>query len=150
MDTVSRRRRSKIMRAIPRERTSIENAIYARIGSMGFVVKRNDATLPGSPDLLITGRGTPTSVPAGLSHIRFMIPGLAVFVHGCYWHACPLHGTLPKSNVAFWKRKFANNKARDAENVRALRSMGFKVLVVWEHERPEAAAERIAKAWNAY
>jgi DNA mismatch endonuclease (patch repair protein) len=38
---------------------------------------------------------------------------LAIFVDGCFWHGCPKHGTQPKGNRAFWKKKFARNKARD-------------------------------------
>src|SRR5438128_3213667 len=38
---------------------------------------------------------------------------LALFVDGCFWHSCPKHATKPKSNAAFWQKKFAANKIRD-------------------------------------
>ena len=59
---------------------------------------------------------------------------MAVFVDGCFWHGCPKHGTRPKGNALFWRRKFAANKARDVRVNRALRRAGWRVLRVWEHD----------------
>ena len=57
----------------------------------------------------------------------------AIFVDGCFWHGCPKHGTQPKGNRAFWKKKFARNIARDRLVNRALRRAGWQVLRIWEH-----------------
>src|SRR5216684_921743 len=38
---------------------------------------------------------------------------VAVFVDGCFWHACPKHANMPTSNRAFWKKKLSANKLRD-------------------------------------
>ena len=57
---------------------------------------------------------------------------LAVFVDGCFWHACPKHATKPKNNAAFWRRKFAANKKRDVLVTRTLRCAGWRVIRVWE------------------
>src|SRR4051812_21167444 len=35
---------------------------------------------------------------------------LAVFIDGCFWHGCPLHGTQAKSNAAFWHDKIETNR----------------------------------------
>jgi DNA mismatch endonuclease (patch repair protein) len=59
---------------------------------------------------------------------------LAVFVDGCFWHACPVHATQPRNNAAFWRRKLAANTARDRAVNRALRASGWRVLRLWEHE----------------
>ena len=59
---------------------------------------------------------------------------LAVFVDGCFWHGCPKHFSLPANNRAFWKRKFSANKSRDILVTRTLRSQGWRVLRIWEHE----------------
>ena len=58
---------------------------------------------------------------------------VAVFLDGCYWHACPEHGHVPKTNSEFWAAKFRRNVARDREVNRALRSAGWKVVRIWEH-----------------
>jgi DNA mismatch endonuclease (patch repair protein) len=57
---------------------------------------------------------------------------LAVFVDGCFWHCCPKHGTKPKGNAVFWRRKFSRNKKRDALVSRALRRNGWRVIRIWE------------------
>ena len=66
----------------------------------------------------------------------FVFPKLrvAVFVDGCFWHGCPKHGTKPKSNAAFWRKKFARNIARDRLVTQTLRRDGRRVLRIWEHE----------------
>lgn len=75
---------------------------------------------------------------------------VAVFVDGCYWHGCPVHGTRPKQNRRFWDAKIARNKERDAEVTRALRRAGWKVVRIWEHAlkagQDAAVARRIRKA----
>lgn len=58
---------------------------------------------------------------------------LAVFVDGCFWHGCPVHGTQPRQNATFWREKIARNRARDRRVTRALRARGWRVLRIWEH-----------------
>ena len=76
--------------------------------------------------------------------IVFSRARLAVFVDGCYWHNCPEHGELPRANREFWRTKFERNVARDRQQTEALTAEGWQVLRIWEHEDPEAAADRIA------
>jgi DNA mismatch endonuclease (patch repair protein) len=57
---------------------------------------------------------------------------LALFVDGCFWHGCPRHATKPKNNAAFWRRKLAANKRRDALVTRTLRRSGWRVVRIWE------------------
>jgi DNA mismatch endonuclease (patch repair protein) len=59
---------------------------------------------------------------------------LAVFVDGCFWHGCPKHGTQPKGNAAFWRKKISRNQIRDRLVTRTLRKAGWRVLRIWEHE----------------
>lgn len=69
---------------------------------------------------------------------------LAVFIDGCFWHSCPIHKTIPKSNTAWWLAKLEANRNRDRAADEALAEMGWKVMRVWEHEDPEKAARMIA------
>ena len=71
---------------------------------------------------------------------------LAVFVDGCFWHGCPRHATQPKTNAAFWQRKFSMNKQRDVRVTRTLRRDGWRVIRIWEcslARNPETCVERI-------
>lgn len=69
---------------------------------------------------------------------------LAVFVDGCFWHGCPMHGTLPKkTNRAWWKAKIEGNQRRDEDTNRQLTDAGWTVLRFWEHEAAEDAARTV-------
>ena len=68
---------------------------------------------------------------------------VAVFVHGCFWHGCPEHMTWPKSNHEFWRNKIERNMERDRETIELLRSESWEAVVIWEHETPVDAADRV-------
>ena len=68
---------------------------------------------------------------------------VAVFVDGCFWHSCPLHGATPRTNVQYWEPKLARNRERDARNTRVLQDAGWAVIRIWEHEDPHDAARRV-------
>ena len=59
---------------------------------------------------------------------------LAVFVDGCFWHGCPVHGTWPKQNAKFWRDKIETNRRRDMDTDRRLIEAGWRVVRAWEHE----------------
>lgn len=69
-------------------------------------------------------------------HPDFVFPKLrlAVFVDGCFWHGCPEHTTNPQNNREFWAQKIQRNKDRDRLVNRTLRSKGWRVLRIWQHE----------------
>lgn len=71
---------------------------------------------------------------------------VAVDVRGCYWHRCSKHGTRAKNNADWWTDKLAGNVARDEDTVARLESAGWRVIVIWEHEDPDDAAERVVEA----
>jgi DNA mismatch endonuclease (patch repair protein) len=70
---------------------------------------------------------------------------VVVFVDGCFWHACPEHGTWPKANAAWWRAKIMTNVARDRDTDARLRDAGWVVLRFWAHEDMNLAARRVAK-----
>lgn len=81
--------------------------------------------------------------------VVFVRARLAVFVDGCFWHACPQHLTMPKNNRDFWEQKLRRNRERDVESTRLLEADGWRVLRFWEHEvetSPADCARRVA-AW---
>jgi DNA mismatch endonuclease (patch repair protein) len=62
---------------------------------------------------------------------------VAVFVDGCFWHACPDHGHQPRSNTDYWIPKLRGNAERDRLVDEHLRTAGWIVLRLWEHVSPE-------------
>ncbi|MFD0666101.1 very short patch repair endonuclease [Ramlibacter sp. MAHUQ-53] len=83
--------------------------------------------------------------PRRVADICFPKIRLAVFVDGCFWHGCPIHGTRPKSNAQFWLEKIEANRARDADTDRRLEALGWEVMRVWEHEDPQVVAPAIQR-----
>jgi len=75
--------------------------------------------------------------------VAFTRAGLAVFVDGCFWHACPIHGNQPRVNSAYWRPKLARNVTRDRTVNSALTAAGWGVLRAWEHESPTSVADRV-------
>ncbi len=87
---------------------------------------------------------------------RAVVPGLrrradlvfgparvAVFVDGCFWHACPEHRAPPRNNADWWQKKLAATATRDRDTDRRLREAGWSVIRVWEHESPADAANLV-------
>lgn len=86
-------------------------------------------------------RGTRRTIDIALVKHR-----VAVFVDGCFWHGCPKHGSTPTNNAEWWIRKLEANRRRDVDTNRILKSQGWTVVRVWEHETVKTAANRIQRA----
>lgn len=66
-----------------------------------------------------------------------------MFIDGCFWHSCPMHGHSPKSNTEYWVPKLRRNRERDSETVTLLEANGWTVLRFWEHLEPLEIADAI-------
>ena len=69
---------------------------------------------------------------------------IAVFIDGCFWHACPEHGHAVRINSGYWSPKLLRNVERDRDTDTALAAAGWTVLRFWEHLPPEQVAQEIA------
>jgi DNA mismatch endonuclease (patch repair protein) len=87
-----------------------------------------------------------TSVGVVRPDLTFAGPKVAVFVDGCFWHSCPLHGTTPGTNRDYWKPKLRRNRERDRLVTAALIAEGWVVIRVWEHEPLARAAAAVEMA----
>lgn len=87
-------------------------------------------------------------IPKSRREADIVIPSarLAVFLDGCFWHACPRHGTQPAANRGWWFRKLRANRVRDQQTTAMLRRMRWRVFRVWEHEPRLRAAARVLRA----
>lgn len=120
--------RSALMSKIGPKNTSPELIVRRWLHKAGYRFRLHRRDLPGTPDIV-------------LPRLR-----IAIFVHGCFWHAhgCT-KGRPPKSRPEFWLPKLARNRARDAEKRTALEAAGWQVIEVWQCEAQsnEALAARL-------
>lgn len=75
--------------------------------------------------------------------IVFTKQRIAIFIDGCYWHACPEHRTVARANASYWSEKLARNVARDVDTTSRLTDAGWTVLRFWEHEDPDEVAATV-------
>lgn len=116
-DVFTKAKRSEIMSRVRGKGNKLTEVALARLfRANGITGWRRHYPITGRPD--------------------FAFPNhrLAVFVDGCFWHGCPKHATRPKGNKGFWRTKLEANKARDQKVNRLLRSGGWRVLRIWEHD----------------
>ena len=73
---------------------------------------------------------------------------VAVFVDGCFWHACPKCYRAPTSNIEYWMKKRERNCQRDKRVAKELKGLGWKVVRIWQHElrNPQAVLGRVKRA----
>jgi DNA mismatch endonuclease (patch repair protein) len=118
-DQFDPKKRSEIMARVHSTNTIPEIRVHSVLEEMGyeFVLQNND--LPGKPDILLPDYNT------------------VVFVHGCFWHGCPIcrHARIrPQKNAEYWSKKLDRTLERDKENFIKLENLGYKVLIIWECE----------------
>jgi DNA mismatch endonuclease (patch repair protein) len=78
--------------------------------------------------------------------IVFVRARVAVFVDGCFWHGCPLHGSrTTTANTEYWREKVLRNRSRDAETDSQLAAAGWVSFRAWEHQDPVAVASEVAE-----
>ena len=127
-DTVSRAKRSEIMRAIRSRGNKATELVLVRLLRENRILGwRRNVALAGSPDF------------------AFLEIKLALFVDGCFGHGCPQHCRMPKANRAYWNAKIASNNARDRRVSRLLRTDGWRVLRIWEHELARRNVARLLR-----
>jgi DNA mismatch endonuclease (patch repair protein) len=115
------------MSGIRGKNTKPEIVVRRFLHRAGLRFRLHVRDLPGRPDIVLP---------------RY---GVAIQVHGCFWHAhsnCRF-AAVPKTNAAFWRDKIAANVVRDKSTSRALRRLGWRVLVIWECQLQEARLTRI-------
>jgi DNA mismatch endonuclease, patch repair protein len=111
--------RSANMRANRRTNTKPELALRSALHALGYRYRKDlRLDLPQRrvrPDIAFTSRK------------------VAVFIDGCFWHACPQHGSQPKNNEWYWSPKLDKNVERDRAADAALADAGWTVVRLWEH-----------------
>nr|WP_294516824.1 very short patch repair endonuclease [uncultured Rhodopila sp.] len=111
------RTKSLQMARVRSKNTEPEIVVRRALHARGYRFRLHRKDLPGKPDIVLPKHG------------------LAILVHGCFWHGCPRCDRgrrLPKTNVAFWSAKLTANRERDIRSTAALEAAGWRVAVLWE------------------
>lgn len=114
------------MKAVPRRDTTAELAVRQRLHRRGLRYRIDWVPLPGT---------------RRRADVVFRSLRIAVFVDGCFWHACTTHGSRPKANADWWRQKMEGTTRRDRETNEMLLQAGWIVVRIWEHVAPDVAAE---------
>lgn len=85
-------------------------------------------------------------MPRRRADLLFSRARVAVFVDGCFWHACPIHATQPANNGEWWATKLRGNVARDRDTDAHLTEQGWPSVRIWEHEQLKTAGETVERA----
>lgn len=114
-DNMSEAQRSYTMSRIRSEDTKVELTLRRTLFSRGLRYRLHRRELPGRPDIV------------------FPREKVAVFVDGDFWHGWK-YEDWSHSLKPYWRDKIARNIRRDGLVTEQLRSRGWKVLRIWEHE----------------
>jgi DNA mismatch endonuclease (patch repair protein) len=124
--------RSRNMQAIRRTNTKPEIELRSALHRRGYRFRKDlsiyTSTRRVRPDIVFTARK------------------VAVFVDGCFWHCCPVHGRRPTANTGYWSPKLQRNVERDKLADTALRDDGWRVIRIWEHEHLDEAISKVVSA----
>jgi DNA mismatch endonuclease (patch repair protein) len=116
------------MRLVKTSRTKPEVETARTLRALRLKFRRNVRSLPGTPDFVLPDHG------------------VAIFVHGCFWHGCPRCFRGTKRNAAWWREKMRRNRLRDQRKARELRALGFRVVQLWEHDSRDRVSLRVTTA----
>ena len=114
-DHLTPAQRSRAMKRVKLKGGSLEKLVQRDLRARGLRFQRHVRTLPGSPDMV------------------FRKEKVAVFVDGDFWHGWRLPAWEHQLSK-FWRDKLRGNRARDQRNFRRLRTRGWKVIRIWQHE----------------
>lgn len=116
VDIVSKEKRASMMASVRQKNTRPEVLLRQALHRLGLRFRIHRRDLPGTPDIVLPSHRT------------------VIFVHGCFWHrheGCR-RTTLPATKTAFWADKFSKNVERDRKVQKALITLNWRVVVIWE------------------
>ena len=114
-DIISPQKRSSLMSRIKGKNTGPEKIVASFFKQNRIKIRTQVKNLPGRPDFV------------------FLDKKIVVFVEGDFWHGWRFNLWKHKLSTK-WREKISLNRKRDIRNFRKLRSTGWKVIRIWEHQ----------------
>jgi DNA mismatch endonuclease Vsr len=119
----------KTMKKLKSNDTSIETVLRKELWRRGYRFRKNDMSLPGKPDIVLT-------------KYKIAIFCDGEFFHGKDWNARKLK-LAQGNNGDYWVKKISRNRERDDEINKKLSFMGWTVIRFWGHDIKEDTNECI-------
>jgi len=116
MDNLTPAQRKKNMRNIRSKGTKPELILMSELKKLKIYFATHAKNIIGKPDIV------------------FRRKKIAVFVDSDFWHGHKTKFVMPKTNKDYWEKKIANNKKRDREVNKTLKSTDWRVIRLWEYD----------------
>ena len=120
MDNLTPKQRKRNMQNIKSKDTEIEILLRHELWSRGYRYRKNDKTLPGTPDIVMP---------------KYKI---VIFCDGDFFHGKDWEGLRPKlmksNNSDYWISKISRNIDHDNEVNKALLFLGWTVIRFWGND----------------
>ncbi len=125
--------RSRIMSAIRSKNTQPELFVRSSLHRAGLRFRVHVRELPGAPDIVLPRHR------------------VVVEVRGCFWHSHPrcTNARIPRTRTRYWRKKLRATVARDLANIKALRSLGWRIFILWECKLTPARLRRTVQEIRA-
>jgi len=114
-DNLTKKQRSYCMSQVKGKDTGLELTIRSAIHREGLRFRKHVQGLPGRPDIV------------------FPRKKVVVFIDGDFWHGYRFP-YWKQSLSRFWREKIEKNRRRDRSNFRKLRTRGWQVIRLWQHQ----------------
>ena len=120
------------MSRIRGKNTKPEIVVRSLVHRLGYRYALHRSDLSGHPDIVL------------VRHKKI------IFVHGCFWHMhrCRYGRVIPATRTNFWQNKRRGNVERDKRNTQLLKTMGWKILIIWECQTRDS--EKLTRRLRAF
>ena len=120
------------MSRIRGKNTKPEIVVRSLVHRLGYRYALHRSDLSGHPDIVL------------VRHKKI------IFVHGCFWHMhrCRYGRVIPATRTNFWQNKRRGNVERDKRNIQLLKTMGWKILIIWECQTRDS--EKLTRRLRAF
>ena len=115
MDNLTESQRRLNMSRVKSANTRFEQRIFRELRHKDVHFVTHHRQVPGTPDIALPAKK------------------MAVFLHSDFWHGWQFSRWAVQLPSEFWRNKIEKNRLRDKKVKRRLRSLGWEVLVIWEH-----------------
>lgn len=132
MDNLTPAQRKKNMQNIRSKGTKPELILMSELKKLKIYFATHAKNIIGKPDIV------------------FRRKKIAVFVDSDFWHGHKTKFVMPKTNKDYWEKKIANNKKRDREVNKTLKSTDWRVIRLWEYDIKKNTKKCLNRILKAY